>query len=202
MLISLQTLEAIKSGEITLQFRRWRRRTVRPGGTLKTRVGILKIGSITPVNAAEVTDEEAGKAGLTDRAGFLKWLDTMKPGELDRIEVSYLGADTRADLRADANLSDGELTGIVATLDRMDEAGTLKDWTGRAMELIARNPGRLAVELAHEMGLEKHPFKSRIRKLKEMGLTESLEVGYRLSPRGEKVHAFRHREGNIGQRQT
>ena len=29
------------------------------------------------------------------------------------------------------------------------------------------------------------PFKRNVRKLKELGLTESLEVGYRLSPRGE-----------------
>jgi hypothetical protein len=29
------------------------------------------------------------------------------------------------------------------------------------------------------------PFKLDVRKLKELGLTESLPVGYRLSPRGE-----------------
>ena len=91
MLIKREVLEAIKAGEIDLQFRRWRRRTVRPGGTLKTRVGILQIGAITPVSADEVTDEDARRAGLGDRKGFLKWLDTMKPGELDRIEVGYLG---------------------------------------------------------------------------------------------------------------
>lgn len=30
-------------------------------------------------------------------------------------------------------------------------------------------------------------FKQRVRKLKGMGLTESLDVGYRLSPRGARV---------------
>jgi len=30
-------------------------------------------------------------------------------------------------------------------------------------------------------------FKRRVRQLKELGLTESLEVGYRLSPRGRAV---------------
>jgi hypothetical protein len=34
------------------------------------------------------------------------------------------------------------------------------------------------------MGRETLPFKRDVRKLKELGLTESLEVGYRLSPRG------------------
>ena len=91
MLIKLDVLEKIKSGEITLQFRRWRRRTVKAGGTLKTRVGVLQIGEITPVRAEDVTDADAKRAGFRDVPDFLKWLDTMKPGELDRIEVSYKG---------------------------------------------------------------------------------------------------------------
>lgn len=91
MLIKLEVLEKIKAGEITLQFRRWRRRTVKPGGTLKTKVGVLQIGTITPIRAEDVTDADAHRAGFRDVAEFLKWLDTMKPGELDRIEVGYKG---------------------------------------------------------------------------------------------------------------
>jgi hypothetical protein len=44
-----------------------------------------------------------------------------------------------------------------------------------------------AADLAASVGREKHPFKLDVRKLKELGLTESLEVGYRLSPRGRAV---------------
>ncbi len=95
MLIKLEVLEAIKRGDITLQFRRWRRRTVKAGGTLKTKVGLLSIGDITPIAATDVTEADAQRAGFADVADFLKWLDTMKPGELDRIEVSYLGPDPR-----------------------------------------------------------------------------------------------------------
>lgn len=91
MLIKLEVLEKIKSGEITLQFRRWRRRTVKAGGTLKTKVGVLQIGQITPIKASDVTEEDARRAGFTGVPDFLAWLDTMKPGELDRIEVSYKG---------------------------------------------------------------------------------------------------------------
>lgn len=91
MLIKLEVLEKIKAGEITLQFRRWRRRTVKPGGTLKTKVGVLQIGEITPIRAEDVTDVDAKRAGFRDVPDFLAWLDTMKPGELDRIEVSYKG---------------------------------------------------------------------------------------------------------------
>lgn len=91
MLIKLEVLEKIKSGEITLQFRRWRRRTVKAGGTLKTKVGVLQIGRITPTEASDVTGEDARRAGFAGVPDFLAWLDTMKPGELDRIEVSYKG---------------------------------------------------------------------------------------------------------------
>ena len=91
MLIKLEVLEKIRSGEITLQFRRWRRRTVKPGGTLKTKVGVLQIGAITPISAEAVTEEDARRAGFADTAEFLRWLGTMKPGDLDRIEVSYKG---------------------------------------------------------------------------------------------------------------
>ena len=38
--------------------------------------------------------------------------------------------------------------------------------------------------LADEAGQERLSFKTRVRRLKALGLTESLEVGYRLSPRG------------------
>ena len=91
MLIKLEVLEKIKSGEITLQFRRWRRRTVKAGGTLKTRVGVLQIGAIASMMPENVTEADAQRAGFKDVADFLKWLDTMKPGDLDRIEVSYKG---------------------------------------------------------------------------------------------------------------
>ena len=41
-----------------------------------------------------------------------------------------------------------------------------------------------AGDLASALGYETAWFKTNVRKLKALGLTESLEVGYRLSPRG------------------
>lgn len=187
MLIKQDVLRKIRSGEITLQFRRWKRRTVKPGGTLKTSVGVLAIGAITPVDAAAVTDAEARRAGFVDAADFLDWLDTMKPGDLDRIEVSFQGEDPRAALRQDDDLSEAELDAIVATLDSFDARSDTGSWTMTAMTLIERHPGCPAEQLAREAGQEKLPFKARIRKLKALGLTESLDVGYLLSPRGRKV---------------
>ena len=92
MLIKLEVLEAIKRGEITLQFRRWSRPSVKPGGTLKTKVGLLRIGRITDMRPEDVSLADAKRAGFADVADFRRWLDTMKQGPLfQRIEVSYLG---------------------------------------------------------------------------------------------------------------
>ncbi|HWA17894.1 MAG TPA: hypothetical protein VG757_02760 [Devosia sp.] len=93
MLIKLETLEAIKRAEITLQFRRWTRPSVKPGGTLKTKIGLLRIGRIDDMKPADVTLADARRAGFKDLADFHRWLGTMKQGPLfQRIEVSYLGS--------------------------------------------------------------------------------------------------------------
>ena len=191
MLIKRDVLERIKAGEIDLQFRRWKRPTVKSGGSLKTRVGVLSIGAVEVVGLDDLTDGEAERAGFRDAGELVTWLESTRPGEVYRIEVHYQGEDPRAALREQTDLDEAELAAIVAKLEQMDARSTIGPWTARAMELIAVHPGRLAETLAQEMDLEKHPFKSRIRKLKAMGLTESLEIGYRLSPRGERVHAFR-----------
>ena len=57
--------------------------------------------------------------------------------------------------------------------------------------VIAERPATRAPDLAVELGRETAPFKADVRKLKELGLTESLERGYRLSPRGRAYLAGR-----------
>ncbi len=92
MLIKRDVLEAIRRGEITLQFRRWTRPTVKPGGTLKTALGVLRIGRIDDMRPQDVTEHDARRAGFRDVAEFRQWLATMKQGPLfQRIEVSYIG---------------------------------------------------------------------------------------------------------------
>ncbi|HEX5894931.1 MAG TPA: hypothetical protein VFY47_01300 [Thermoleophilaceae bacterium] len=69
-------------------------------------------------------------------------------------------------------------------LARLDAASRHGPWTAAALDLIAERPGTRAPDLAASLGRETARFKADVRKLKELGLTESLEVGYRLSPRG------------------
>lgn len=90
MLLKLALLEQIKAGEVDLVFRRWSRPSVKPGGTLKTKLGLLAIGAITDMDPDAVGEADAKRAGFEDVADFRKWLDTMKPGHLfQRIEVSF-----------------------------------------------------------------------------------------------------------------
>ena len=55
------------------------------------------------------------------------------------------------------------------------------------MEIIDRHPEVRAPDLAEQLERETQDWKADVRKLKELGLTESLAIGYRLSPRGEAV---------------
>ena len=92
MLLKRDLLERIKTGEVDLVFRRWSKPTVKAGGTLKTKVGVLAIKAIDDMSPEDVTEGEARRAGFADVAEFRRWLDTMKPGHIfQRIEVGYLG---------------------------------------------------------------------------------------------------------------
>lgn len=94
MLLKLELLQAIKAGSVDLVFRRWSRPSVKPGGTLKTKLGVLQIGAIDDLDPADVTESEARRAGFENLAAFRKWLDTMKPGHLfQRIEVRFAAED-------------------------------------------------------------------------------------------------------------
>ena len=181
MLLNRRALDGIEAGEIDLAFRRWKRPTVRAGGTLRTRAGVLAIDAVEPTAERRISAEDARRAGFASRAELLR---TLRPqGRLYRIEFHRIGDDPRAALRERTEISDTERADLNARLARMDRARG-EPWTQRVLELIAEQPETLAADLASSIGMQKAPFKRDVRKLKELGLTESLLVGYRLSPRG------------------
>ena len=90
MLLKLEVLEAIKAGRVELQFRRWTRPTVKPGGTLKTPLVTMRIGRLVTMRPEDVPEVYARRAGFADLGEFRRWLLTMKEGPLfQRIEVSF-----------------------------------------------------------------------------------------------------------------
>jgi hypothetical protein len=179
-------LDRIKAGEVTLAFRRWDRRRAKPGGRQRTAVGELAIGEVTKVSAGAIAEADARRAGYEDLASLLHSLDRGS-GEIWRVELGWVREDPRVALRSRSELSEDELADLVARLDRFDLASKHGPWTRATLQLIADRPEVRAEELAASQGREKLPFKRDVRKLKELGLTESLSPGYRLSPRGRAL---------------
>jgi hypothetical protein len=183
----LRILEAIRDGRVDLAFRRWERVRVRPGSRRRTAIGVLEVGKLERVERSALTDADAHRAGFASLNDLLAMLDRRDRGEIHRIELRYAGADPRIELRSRADLTETELGEIAGSLKRLDEASRHGPWTRATLKLIAEQPEVRAEELAAQVGREKLPFKRDVRKLKELGLTESLSPGYRLSPRGNAV---------------
>jgi hypothetical protein len=183
VLISRPVLDGIVEGRVTLAFRRWDRPHAKAGALHRTPVGLVAIDAVDVVRLDSITAAEARAAGAESRAELLRFL-RGRDGSVYRVQLRYAGADPRIALRTDATLSDADLALIHARLARLDHASRKGPWTRDVLELIAANPGRRAPDLAAIRGLPTQPFKADVRKLKELGLTESLEVGYRISPRG------------------
>lgn len=183
MLFRVETLQAIADGEVTTAFRRWTRPTVKAGGTLVTPVGVLAIDALEVVDPDAITDEDARGAGHRSRDAVLEML-AARTGDVYRVTFHVAGADPRIALRQQDDLGPDAVAELTTRLGRLD-ARPSGPWTDRVLRLIAEREAVRAGDLAEELGLERLAFKADVRKLKALGLTESLGVGYRLSPRGQ-----------------
>jgi hypothetical protein len=184
MLFRQAFLDGIRSGAVTVAYRRWRRPSVRAGGRLLTPVGLLAIGAVEPVDPAAISDGEAARAGYTSRDELLRELEAGAGDIVYRIELGPLVADPREALRERAAPPGDELDGLRMRLARLDSRSPSGPWTRAVLRLLAERPGVRAADLCRAFGQDKATFKTNVRKLKNLGLTVSLETGYRLSPRG------------------
>ncbi|UJA20321.1 hypothetical protein HJD18_08935 [Thermoleophilia bacterium SCSIO 60948] len=184
MLISQPDLAAIREGRIDAVFRRWDRPRVLAGTKLRTRIGLIEVLEVTELADSDVTEEDARRAGVRSREALLARQPRKAAKPLFRVEVRYAGADPRVALRELAEISAEDRAEIDARLTHFDAVSPHGPWTRRVLELIAERPETESIELAGALGREQLSFKRDVRKLKELGLTESLKPGYRLSPRG------------------
>jgi hypothetical protein len=182
VLIRRPVLDAIAAGAVTVQFRRWDRPRVRPGTRLRTAVGVLRVDAVEAVDPASLDEADARAAGCADVATLRRELD-RRAGTVFRVVLAPEGPDPRLALRERLPDSD-EHAALRERLARIDAASRRGPWTAAVLDLIAANPGVRAPDLAARLGRETAAFKRDVRTLKELGLTESLAVGYRLSPRG------------------
>jgi hypothetical protein len=182
MLFKANTLEAIARGDVDLAFRRWTRPTVKTGSRLRTAIGSLIIGEVSLAAPEKITADEAKRAGFSDVAALERDL-RQGDGAIYRIAIAGVEADERTALREEA-LSQADTAGLADRLARWDKAAGLSGYHQRILQVIADHPGMAASDLAAQLGVEKLKLKRDVRKLKEVGLTISLGIGYRLSPRG------------------
>ncbi|MBX3460243.1 MAG: hypothetical protein KF696_09845 [Planctomycetes bacterium] len=185
MLFRQKFLDGIQAGAITRAFRRWRRPTVMAGGTLLTSVGVVAIDSVQEVATDDLSAGDARAAGFASLDALLADIAGQRPGVLYRINLHFHGADPRIALRNRTNA--GDFPDVLKRLAQMDARAKGGPWTRVVLQLIHDNPGVRAGNLAPLSGRQTPDFKRDVRKLKALGLTESLGTGYRLSPRGRAV---------------
>ena len=180
-------LAAIRAGDVDVAFRRWDRPRVRVGTRMRTAVGLVEVTSVDRVPVSSLAAADARRAGAASLAALRQGLDRLHPDRpVYRIGLRYAGVDPRGALR-EAVPDAAEIDAIGAWLDRLDRASPTGPWTRATLLLIDELPATRAPDLAQRMGRDTPSFKQNVRKLKERGLTESLDIGYRLSPRGAAV---------------
>lgn len=186
MMIRAVELDAIKAGTVDLAFRRWDRPRVKIGTHLRTQVGVIEVTSVEPIAPSKLRADDARRAGASSLSALKEQVAARADRTLYRIGLKYAGVDPRETLR-DTLPTDDELAETIAWLDRLDASSSTGPWTRATLRIIDDFPERRAPELAAELGRETAEWKTDVRKLKEKGLTESLAIGYRISPRGAAV---------------
>jgi hypothetical protein len=187
MLFAGSDRDGVASGRITVAYRRWAEPRVVEGRVYRTNAGRIEVESIRQVNPELIADgdadlELADRQNARDVRRRLRGDESM-PTFLIRFHL-VSGADPREELAAQTSLSSDDLADLQERLDRFDALSNHGPWTLQTLSLIETSPAVRAGDLAASVGRQTAPFKLDVRKLKNLGLTYSLETGYRISPRG------------------
>jgi hypothetical protein len=178
--------EGLQSGRVTLTFRRWKTPHVRVGGRYRCHpIGVLEVDDVRTVKCRSITAADAERSGFASKQALLDYLGELGPlapdTEVWRVELHYGGDGDRVEIALDDALDEAAIATIRTKLAKMDDP---TPWTAKTLAIIERRPRVRAADLAEELGREKLELKADIRKLKKLGLTQSFEIGYELSPRG------------------
>jgi hypothetical protein len=183
----------LQSGAITLTYRRWQKPHVRPGGRYRCHpIGVLEVDAVEMTTVAAITEADAARAGFASREVLVAYLAELGPiaedTELYRVELHHGGDGDRVEVALETKLTADDVAIIEKKLAAMDKGGP---WTKKTLAIIDKHPRVAASQLAKKLRRETLPFKVDVRKLKKLGLTQSFEVGYEISPRGRAFLAAR-----------
>ncbi|MBM4359176.1 MAG: hypothetical protein FJ096_13805 [Deltaproteobacteria bacterium] len=181
--------EGLVAGKVTLTFRRWPRCRVKPGGRYRCHpIGVLEVDRVERIPVRSIDEHDARRAGFDSLPELLAYLASGPSGAVDagcevyRIELHHAGDGDRVAAALDATLDEAARRTLDEALRKLDRDAP---WTHATLELIRTMPRIAASQLAARQDRETASFKADVCKLKRLGLTQSFEVGYEVSPRGE-----------------
>jgi hypothetical protein len=183
MIFSIDQLNAIKSGTLTLAFRRWKKPSVKRGSILTTSICRISIDDVSVIEEDTITAKDAKRAGFESKEELIQLLN-KHPGDLYKVALSYHSEDPRIELRQQ-KLTEEMFEQLKKKMERLDQ-GSDGPWTKSVLQAIKHHPHLRAADLCDKVGMEKMKMKLNIRKLKNLGLTISHEVGYEISPLGKE----------------
>jgi hypothetical protein len=177
---------SIADGTLTVTFRRWKRVQAVAGRRYRTAGGIVEVEQVSVIEPESITDDDARRSGYESANALVADLRGDPTLPVTRVQFHLVDEpDPRATLAATASLTDDDVAAIGTRLGRLDARSRHGAWTRAVLETIEARPATRAPDLAASFDRETQEFKIDVRKLKNLGLTLSLPVGYRLSPRGE-----------------
>jgi hypothetical protein len=181
---SAQDYARLAAGQIKVTWRLWKYAHVKAGNVYATGFGgAVAIDEVRRVRVRDVTDADAREAGLPDaetlveRARSHTGAAVSPDTELYCVRLHYVAEEPQ---KPQLGLDE-----VKARLARLDERSPIGPWSLDTLRLIEAYQGVVARTLAAEMGRPTPEFKADVRKLKALGLTISLTVGYELSELGQ-----------------
>ena len=181
MQFTARNSEAIRAGSVTVTFRHWRRPHAKAGNIYRLRPhGAIRVSDVRPIRLSAVPDEDAQRAGFQDAAALAAFLKVDRDAELTRVDFELVD---------EGHLKRPPVLDLAEVLKRLEATDwrSAKPWTTQVLALIAAKPATRAADLAPTLDWETPKFKANVRKLKALGLTRSLETGYRLTALGAEA---------------
>jgi hypothetical protein len=182
-------LEQIAAKRVTLAFRRWKKPGVKAGEVLVTPAGALAVEAVDKVAIAKIAESDLKRAGYVTRTALLKELAKHPGADVYRVSFKLKGGEHRIPAREDGRVTKAEVKSAIAALKNLDQASEHGAWTVTTLRLIDKYPARRPPDLAAAQRRDPLVFKRDVLRLKQLGLTEALEIGFRLSDRGRAVLA-------------
>jgi len=178
----------IVDGAVRLTFRLWDKPHVKAGGRYRVHpIGVVEVKSVERVTVGQISEADAQAGGFASRDELIAYMAPVAKTKLAeatpvfRVAFVHGGDGDRVAIALEKELSAEALAELKKRVARLERDGK---WVRKVMTLIEKHPRVAASQLAKKLARETEPFKIDVRKLKKLGLTQSFEVGYEVSPRG------------------